>query len=124
MDSGMFKPLQLAAVEALAADDEWYASLDAEYRRRREVVFRMLDLLKCVYARDQAGMFVWARIPDQYADGFALSDEILEKAHVFITPGGIFGSRGNGYIRVSLCSPSAVFEQAIQRIEKTVHSPL
>jgi len=116
MDSGMFKPLQLAAVEALSAPPAWYAALAAEYRKRREVVFQLLDLLQCTYSRDQAGMFVWARIPGHYRDGYALSGEILEKAHVFITPGGIFGSRGTDYIRVSLCSPVTAFEQAVGRI--------
>lgn len=116
MDSGMFKPLQMAAVEALNASEAWYASINAEYGRRRETVFRLLQQLDCTFSRDQAGMFVWARISEHYADGFALSDAVLERARVFITPGGIFGSAGKHYVRVSLCSPKALFEEALERL--------
>ena len=118
MDSGMFKPLQLAAAEALQAPAEWYQNQNALYRARREKVFQLLDTLECRYSVDQVGLFVWARIPERYADGFALSDEALYGADVFITPGGIFGSRGNGYVRVSLCSPAEVFEEANRRCLK------
>ena len=119
MDSGMFKPLQLAAVKALGNPPSWYEELNAVYRERRETVFELLDLLYCTYDRDQVGMFVWAKIPPQFKDGFALSDEVLYKAHVFITPGGIFGSMGDGYIRVSLCSDGVLFEEAIRRIKQS-----
>lgn len=118
MDSGMFRPLQLAAVKALAQPAYWYQSVNAIYRSRREKVYELLDLLDCQYDKDQVGMFVWARIPQAYRSGFELSDEVLYKAHVFITPGGIFGSQGDAYIRVSLCSESAIFEEAIRKIEK------
>ncbi len=116
MDSGMFLPVQLAAAKALGLGKEWHASVNEVYRTRREKVFQLLDLLGCKYAKDQAGMFVWAAIPEKYKDGFALSDEVLYKARVFITPGGIFGKAGKPYIRVSLCSPVEKFEEAIQRI--------
>jgi aspartate/methionine/tyrosine aminotransferase len=116
MDSGMFLPVQLAAAKALGLGKEWHASVNEVYRTRREKVFQLLDLLGCRYAKDQAGMFVWAAIPEKYKDGFALSDEVLYKARVFITPGGIFGKAGKPYIRVSLCSPVEKFEEAIQRI--------
>ncbi|MEZ5039220.1 MAG: aminotransferase class I/II-fold pyridoxal phosphate-dependent enzyme [Saprospiraceae bacterium] len=118
MDSGMFRPLQVAAVKALSQPAYWYQSVNAIYRSRREKVYELLDLLDCQYDKDQVGMFVWARIPAAYRSGFELSDEVLYKAHVFITPGGIFGSQGNDYIRVSLCSESAIFEEAIRKIEK------
>jgi LL-diaminopimelate aminotransferase len=118
MDSGMFRPLQFAAAEALQAPAEWYQNQNALYRARREKVFELLDTLDCVYSTDQVGLFVWARIPGRYADGFALSDKVLYGADVFITPGGIFGSRGNGYVRVSLCSPVEVFEEANRRCLK------
>lgn len=117
MDSGMFRPLQLAAAQALAMPESWYRSLNEIYTRRREKVFALLDQLGCTYQKDQVGMFVWADIPDHYADGFALSDEVLEKTHVFITPGGIFGSSGVPYIRVSLCSTEEVFSEALDRIK-------
>jgi LL-diaminopimelate aminotransferase len=116
MDSGMFMPVQLAAVQALANPPEWYSDLNVIYRRRQQKAFQLLDLLKCVYDKEQTGMFVWAKIPKTHENGFALSDEILEKTNVFITPGGIFGSQGNGYVRVSLCTEEKVFEEAIGRI--------
>ncbi len=117
MDSGMFRPLQLAAVKALQQPASWYQSVNAIYRSRREKVYELLDLLDCQYDQNQVGMFVWAKIPSQYESGFALSDAVLYQAHVFITPGGIFGSQGDGYIRVSLCSETAIFEEAIRKIE-------
>jgi len=90
------------------------------YRERQQKVFALLRLLNCSFADAQQGMFVWAKIPPQYKDGYELSDEILHKAHVFITPGGIFGSQGNAYIRVSLCSEVAVFEQASEQIKNAL----
>ena len=117
MDSGMFKPLQLAAATALQNPQSWYDNLNASYRKRRETVFELLDLLNCQFDRNQVGMFVWAKIPEGYQTGFELSDEVLEKTYVFITPGGIFGSNGDKYIRVSLCSKKEVFEDAIKRIK-------
>lgn len=116
MDSGMFLPLQLAAVKALSLEQEWYTTLNMEYRKRKEQAKVIFDQLKCTYTNDQAGMFLWGRVPEQYADGFRLSDEILQRHQVFITPGGIFGSNGNKYIRISLCSPVAVLEEALKRI--------
>lgn len=117
MDSGMFRPLQLAAVKALQQPASWYQSVNSIYLERRNRVYDLLDLLGCVYDRNQVGMFVWAKIPASYASGFDLSDAVLYNAHVFITPGGIFGSQGDSYIRVSLCSETAVFEDAIRKIE-------
>lgn len=116
MDSGMFLPLQLAAAKALTLGKDWYESVNAVYAKRRELVFELLDLLNCQYNRAQVGMFVWAKISPAYADGYALSDEVLYNANVFITPGGIFGSAGNGFIRVSLCSPEEKLQQAMERI--------
>jgi LL-diaminopimelate aminotransferase len=117
MDSGMFLPVQLAAVKALELPQSWYDNLNVIYKERQQKVFQLLDLLGCIYDKNQAGMFVWAKIPSHYATGYALSDEILYKSNVFITPGGIFGSQGDGYIRVSLCASVEVFEKAIGRIE-------
>lgn len=118
MDSGMFKPIQEAAVKALQNPPSWYTELNDVYRARRKEVFALLDLLECHYDPQQVGMFVWAKIPNYYPDGYTLSDAILEATHVFITPGGIFGSQGNGYIRVSLCSDAKVFQEAKARISK------
>jgi aspartate/methionine/tyrosine aminotransferase len=116
MDSGMFLPVQLAAAKALQLGADWYASVNDVYSRRRILVFELLDLLKATYNKEQVGMFVWAKIPSEYKDGFAMSDAILYGANVFITPGGIFGSAGNGFIRVSLCSPEEKLKEAKKRI--------
>lgn len=119
MDSGMFLPLQLAAAKALSLDAAWYEEVNKHYKQRRQKACELLDLIGCTYAKDQAGMFVWARIPGSYADGFSLSDEILKDARVFITPGGIFGSAGNSFIRISLCSPIEKLDAAISRIKES-----
>lgn len=116
MDSGMFKPLQLAAARALESPASWYSDLNAIYRGRREKAMILLDLLDCTYDTNQAGMFVWAKIPAIYGNAYELSDQILYNNHVFLTPGGIFGEQGNQYVRVSLCSDEATFETAIARI--------
>ncbi|GAA4018953.1 aminotransferase class I/II-fold pyridoxal phosphate-dependent enzyme [Hymenobacter fastidiosus] len=120
LDSGMFLPVQRAAVAALALDDTWYAELNAHYRARRELVFELLETIGCTFARQQVGLFVWAAIPAGYADGYALSDELLHQAKVFLTPGGIFGSNGNGFIRVSLCQTTEVLEAALARIKSQI----
>jgi aspartate/methionine/tyrosine aminotransferase len=117
MDSGMFLPAQLAAAKALQLPKSWYNEVNAVYRKRREKVFDLLDLLQCVYDKSQAGMFVWAKIPANYKNGYELSDEVLYNTGVFITPGGIFGKAGDGYIRVSLCSTEEKFAESIQRIK-------
>ncbi|MBK6936939.1 MAG: aminotransferase class I/II-fold pyridoxal phosphate-dependent enzyme [Chitinophagaceae bacterium] len=117
MDSGMFLPVQLAAAKALSLEKDWYDSVNALYRKRREKVFELLNLLDCTYSKEQVGMFVWAAIPPNYADGYKVSDEVLYNSNVFITPGGIFGSAGEKYVRVSLCSTEEKFEEAIQRIK-------
>ena len=116
MDSGMFLPVQLAAARALSLGQDWYDSVNLTYRDRQEEAFRLLDLIGCTYEQDQAGMFVWARVPASYADGFALSDDILTGANVFLTPGGIFGSAGDGHIRISLCSSRERITEARIRI--------
>jgi LL-diaminopimelate aminotransferase len=120
MDSGMFLPLQMAAVQALQNDKAWFEELNKTYRTRQQKVFEMMQLLDCQYDINQSGMFVWAKIPAKYTTGYELSDEILEKAAVFITPGGIFGTAGDGYIRTSLCAEVSVFEEAILRIRKAL----
>jgi aspartate/methionine/tyrosine aminotransferase len=117
MDSGMFLPMQIAAAKALGLGKEWYDSVNAIYSARREKVFALLDTLQCTYSKEQVGMFVWAKIPSNVKDGYELSDRILYNHHVFITPGGIFGSAGNGYIRVSLCGSIEKFEEAIARVK-------
>jgi len=116
MDSGMFLPLQLAAAKALSLGKDWYDSINAVYTERREKVFELLTLLNCEFSKKQVGLFVWAKIPANYKNGYELSDHVLYNANVFITPGGIFGNAGDGYIRVSLCGSIERFEEAIRRI--------
>ena len=116
MDSGMFLPLQLAAAKALTMGKEWQENVNKIYRERRDKVCALLDKLGCVYSRQQAGLFIWAKVPAGYKDGYQLSDEVLEQAGVFITPGGIFGKAGKGYIRVSLCSPVEKLQEAVERV--------
>lgn len=118
LDSGMFLPVQLAAARALQLEAAWYQHINAVYTRRRTIACAILEALGCTYSTQQAGMFVWAAIPAHVQDGFALSDEVLHKTHVFITPGGIFGSEGNGYLRISLCSTEQVLQQALERIQQ------
>lgn len=120
MDSGMFLPVQLAAAKALSLGREWNQSLNEIYKERKQQAIQILDLLQCSYSEDQVGMFLWAKVPSAYESGFQLSDKILAEAFVFLTPGGIFGSNGNEYIRISLCSKKEVFEQAIERIKRSI----
>ena len=117
MDSGMFLPLQLAAVEALSADANWFKQQNTIYKSRQKLVFELLDLLGCTYDQAQSGMFVWAKTPNNFSSGYTLSDQILIENAVFITPGGIFGSQGNEYIRISLCAKEEIFKEVIQRIK-------
>jgi LL-diaminopimelate aminotransferase len=120
MDSGMFMPLQQAAVKALGLGRDWFESLNNIYGRRRNLVLKLLDLLDCRYSMDQKGLFVWAAVPSAFSSGYELSDEILQRCAVFITPGGIFGTAGDSYVRVSLCSTEEKLNEAISRIEKGV----
>lgn len=120
MDSGMFYPLQVAATKALTLDLAWHAEMNEVYRNRRVLAAELLKLLGCRFDAEQVGMFLWARIPADYDDGFALADWVLDHARVFITPGGVFGSQGNSYIRVSLCSTEEILTRAIERIKSAL----
>lgn len=128
MDSGMFKPLQVAAVRALAQGPEWFARLNDEYRRRRVLAGEIFDLLGAEYDHNSSGMFLWGKVkPQTPADagaenpsGAKLSDRMLYEAGVFITPGFIFGKNGEDYIRISLCAKPEVLEEAKRRIEKAL----
>jgi len=122
MDSGMFLPVQLAAAKALGLGQEWYDDVNKVYKERREKVFELLDLLNCKFSKEQAGLFVWAKIPSKYKNGYELSDDVLYNSNVFITPGGIFGDSGEKYIRVSLCAPVEKFEESINRIRAKAHA--
>ena len=119
MDSGQFLPMQEAAATALALGDEWYAELNEEYYAREAYGYRLLDALGCSYRKGQAGLFVWAELPAEFeGDCYAFSDRVLERCGVFVTPGGIFGSEGDRYIRISLCAKREQLAEAIEAIEK------
>jgi LL-diaminopimelate aminotransferase len=117
MDSGMFLPVQLAAAKALRLGKDWHDEVNRIYDERRIKVFELLELLDCTFSKEQAGLFVWAKIPAKHKKGYDLSDEVLYNSGVFITPGGIFGDAGDNYVRVSLCAPVEKFEAAINRIK-------
>ncbi len=123
MDSGMFLPIQLAAAKALELGQDWFDEINQVYVKRRKKVFELLHLLECSFNKMQAGLFVWAKIPENFMDSYELSDKILNEANVFITPGGIFGDAGDNYIRVSLCSPEERINEAIQRIKDDISLP-
>jgi aspartate/methionine/tyrosine aminotransferase len=116
MDSGMFKPLQLAAVQALTQGPEWFRELNDEYRRRRVIAGEIFDKLGVTYDKNSSGMFLWGKVGA--AGGQNLSDKILYEAGVFITPGFIFGKNGEDYVRISLCAKPQVLKQAFERICK------
>jgi LL-diaminopimelate aminotransferase len=120
MDSGMFKPVQLAAIQALQQPRSWYDNLNEIYKKRQEKIYQLFDLLDCEYDSSKGGMFVWAKIPSHYKDCYALSDELLNEAHLFITPGGIFGSQGDRYIRASLCNNLDTLDIAIERVSQVL----
>jgi len=116
MDSGMFLPVQLAAAKALSLEKDWYEQVNSVYHRRREKVFQLLDALNCLYSKDQAGLFVWAKIDKRFENCYECSDQVLHTSFVFVTPGGIFGGAGEKYIRVSLCATEEKIEEARQRV--------
>jgi aspartate/methionine/tyrosine aminotransferase len=118
VDSGQFKPMQYAAVEALNAGEEWYKSMNRIYGSRRHIAEEIMSTLGCVWDERQSGMFLWGRIPDSISNAEELADRILYKANVFITPGSLFGSRGKRYIRISLCCKNDIMEEALERIKK------
>lgn len=118
VDSGQFKPMQLAAVQALKADADWYEGMNKIYRRRRVLAEDILQVLGCTWDSKQSGMFLWARIPDSCSEAAELADNVLYEANVFITPGFIFGSMGERYIRVSLCCTEEKLTEALGRIKK------
>jgi len=115
MDSGMFQPLQLAAVEALKSTDEWYTENNKTYRSRRVLVEDIMLKLNCKFDASQTGLFLWGKIPAKYGSGEELTEEILHKAHVFITPGMVFGDQGHEYIRISLCANEQMLKKALER---------
>jgi len=119
IDSGTFRPMQLAAAEAYHNETEWHhaANIDV-YRSRRNIAEQIMTSIGCTFDPAQVGMFLWGRIPDKYSDAEKLTERLLNEAHVFITPGFIFGSNGERYVRISLCAKNNKLEEALQRIKK------
>lgn len=117
VDSGMFLALQAAAAEALNNSDDWHAERNVVYQGRLEAAYAFLDALNCTYARNQEGMFLWAKLPDNLPSAEALVDELLYNKHIFIAPGFIFGPKGERYIRVSLCMPKERIWEAVNRVK-------
>ncbi|MDO6745380.1 aminotransferase class I/II-fold pyridoxal phosphate-dependent enzyme [Tenacibaculum soleae] len=115
MDSGMFYGIQKGAIEALHLSDDWFLNQNKVYEERRNLVFQLADKLNCTYNKNSTGLFVWAKIPEgKTAEQFA--DKILYQKDIFITPGTVFGSQGEGYIRFSLCVSAETIKAAINRI--------
>jgi aspartate/methionine/tyrosine aminotransferase len=120
IDSGQFKPMQYAAATALKATKEWYEGMNNVYRNRRVPAGRIMHELHCRYDENQVGMFLWGKIPEDAGSAEALADKVLYGANVFITPGSIFGSCGERYVRISLCCKKEMLEEALNRIQKLV----
>ena len=116
VDSGQFRPMQSAAIEALKAGDDWYDRMNTVYESRRDLAGQLLEALDCTYDNRQVGMFLWGRIPESAVSGEALADKVLYEANVFITPGFIFGSEGDRYVRISLCCKNNILTEALERV--------
>ncbi len=122
VESGIFLPVQEAAIAALQAGPEWYRQVQTEYDRRRAIGTSLLEKLRCTVESGQAGMFAWGRIPDDAPEARLFSDWILQTMQLFITPGSIFGPRGARYLRLSLCSPVNILQAASDRVSTHVPS--
>ena len=118
LDSGMLQAIQHAATEALHNSSDWHLQRNAEYARRKQLVCQLLDSLQCTYQPEAVGMFVWAKVPDHIQDVEVYLDEILYEAGVFLTPGKVFGSQGERFVRASLCVSVPQIEEAIKRIKQ------
>jgi aspartate/methionine/tyrosine aminotransferase len=119
VDSGQFRPVMLAAVEALKQGPQWYEELNAEYRLRRRLAEQIMTALGCTFNPEQRGLFLWGRLPKDAGGAEAFCDRVLHEARVFITPGFIFGSNGEGYVRISLCATQERMTEALHRIRQT-----
>jgi LL-diaminopimelate aminotransferase len=120
IDSGQFKPMQLATVAALSNSDEWHTDMNRIYAERRVWAEKIMDLLNCRYDKSQVGLFVWGKLPDEVSGSEEFINDILYKANVFITPGFIFGSNGERFIRISLGSSVDLIKEAYRRIENKI----
>ncbi|MBG26580.1 MULTISPECIES: pyridoxal phosphate-dependent aminotransferase [Croceibacter] len=119
MDSGMFLPLQMGVVQALRTNHSWFTSLNNVYAERKQLLLKLVDLLNCEVVASKAGMFVWAKLPKGETSE-AFIDHLLQKHHIFVAPGTIFGSQGEGFIRFSLCVTKEHIKESINRIKHQV----
>ena len=115
MDSGMFYGIQKGAITALQSAEDWFKNMNQVYRGRRNLIFELAETLGCTYDKSAVGMFVWAKLPEGSLTAEEFIDKILYEKDVFITPGTIFGSNGEGYIRFSLCVTEEKIREAIGR---------
>ena len=122
IDSGQFRPMMKAAIEALKQGQEWYDDVNSTYAKRRLIAEEIMNTLGCHFDPKQSGLFLWGRIPNDAASSEALADDILYNARVFITPGFIFGSNGDRYIRISLCATEEKMNEALNRIKQLVNN--
>ena len=121
IDSGTFRPMQLAAAQAYNNSEAWHEEANFNvYSRRRKLAEEIMTTLNCVFDKTQVGMFLWGRIPDTYTNVEELTEKVLHKARVFITPGFIFGSNGSRYIRISLCAKEEKLAEALNRIKQNL----
>lgn len=120
IESGIFKPMQVAAVAALESGADWYEANNTRYRSRRKIAEEIMNVLACTFDPKQSGMFLWGKIPDRYKSSEELADKLLYDANVFITPGFIFGSNGERYIRISLCCKDVQLKEALERVKKII----
>lgn len=120
IDSGQFKPMQLATVVALSNSDEWHAEMNRIYRERRGWAEKIMSLLGCSYDPNQVGLFVWGKLPAEVVSSESLVDDLLRHARVFLTPGFIFGSNGERFIRISLGASVEKLQEACRRIEEYI----
>ncbi len=123
IDSGQFRPVMLAAAKALSLPADWYARLNSVYRGREAVARQIMAELGCDVKPGQQGLFLWGRIPDNEPSAEAFADRVLSQARVFVTPGFIFGSNGDRYIRISLCAPVERMTEALERIKEANITP-
>ena len=121
IDSGQFRPMMVAAVEALKQGKDWYDDINATYAKRRHIAEDIMTVLGCKFDPEQSGLFLWGRIPDSVESSEQLADNILYNAQVFITPGFIFGSNGERYIRISLCAKEDKMLEALERIKQLIN---
>ena len=117
IDSGQFKPVMLAAAQALNLEEDWYEQLYDMYSERRKIAEEILNVLGCFFDPNQRGLFLWGRVPDNVESGQWLADELFYKAKVFVTPGFIFGKNGDRYIRISLCATPEKLSESLRRIK-------